>query len=299
MFVDLALPCAIFCAVSVTAMAHQILHTPPQLFNGGVRELARNHAVKTSFLARRLLPPIEALAQQLPDVPAIQRLTNKCDNAAKMAANPWGMGGKEVISASLLSALLGGVVGALIVHRVTAHAAGGWMMGALFGGVLPYFRFSDISKKRFWGIHRDLPSAIDMLALSMQAGLDFTRSLHRLTLEMHADNPLRFELALVLDRLALGLSRQESLKEFYQRVPIQSVRDFVGSVVQSEIYGTPLKEALTTQAHTMRTMRSQQAEQTASRAAILLLGPLMLIFLSVFLLLLGPFIIKGIRGELF
>jgi tight adherence protein C len=76
------------------------------------------------------------------------------------------------------------------------------------------------------------------------------------------------------------------------------VRQFVGAITQAEKRGTPLAEVLTTQARVLRTKRSQAAEQAAARAAVLIMGPLMLIFACVFIILLGPFIIKYIRGDI-
>ncbi|MCP4603814.1 MAG: type II secretion system F family protein, partial [Proteobacteria bacterium] len=113
------------------------------------------------------------------------------------------------------------------------------------------------------------------------------------------NNPLRFEFEHILQKLSLGWSRRTALDELSVRIQAPQVRQFTSSVNQAEKRGTPLARVLSTQAEVMRTKRSQAAEQAAARAAVLILGPLMLIFACVFIIILGPFVIKFMRGEIF
>jgi tight adherence protein C len=79
-------------------------------------------------------------------------------------------------------------------------------------------------------------------------------------------------------------------------VPTEAVKEFVSSVIQAEEKGNPLSEVLRIQARMLRMRRSVAAEQNASRAGLMMMIPLLLIFASIILLLLGPFIINGMKS---
>ena len=88
------------------------------------------------------------------------------------------------------------------------------------------------------------------------------------------------------------------MEGFAARVPTDQVRELVNSVVQAEARGTPLASVLTIQAQTQRLRRSIAAEETAAEAALMLLGPMTLIFLCVIVLLLGPVVVRFMTGSL-
>jgi tight adherence protein C len=88
------------------------------------------------------------------------------------------------------------------------------------------------------------------------------------------------------------------MEGFAARVPTDQVRELVNSVVQAEARGTPLASVLTIQAQTQRLRRSIAAEETAAEAALMLLGPMTLIFLCVIVLLLGPVVVRLMTGSL-
>jgi tight adherence protein C len=133
----------------------------------------------------------------------------------------------------------------------------------------------------------------------MYAGLDFQGAIRQVVSYLEKRNPLRFELEHLLRRLSLGWSREDAIWEIAKRVPLPAINQFASAVSQAEKRGTPLARVLTTQAEVMRTQRSRAVEQAAARAAVLILGPLMLIFICVFIIILGPFVIRYMRGELF
>jgi tight adherence protein C len=86
------------------------------------------------------------------------------------------------------------------------------------------------------------------------------------------------------------------MRSFAKRVPTDQVRELVNSVTQAEEKGSPLSSVLSIQAQTQRLRRSVEAEETASGAALMLLGPMTLIFLCVIVLLLGPVVVRFISG---
>jgi tight adherence protein C len=242
-------------------------------------------------------PLVRAISMHLAAVP-IDRLRPVLEKRLIEAGRPLGLNANELIAVSLLSAIGGLGVGGLACELMGRRTGAGVIVGAVVGIVFPLFKLDDIGRQRQLIICRNLSHAIDLAALSMKAGLDFPGALREVTSQLNADNPLRFEFGFLLQKLSLGWSRQAAVEAFGERIPTAPVRQFVGAITQAEKRGTPLAEVLTTQAMVLRTKRSQAAEQAAARAAVLIMGPLMLIFACVFIILLGPFIIKYIRGDI-
>jgi tight adherence protein C len=127
----------------------------------------------------------------------------------------------------------------------------------------------------------------------MGAGLDFPGSLRRIVdCAANPREPIIEEFERILQELDLGHTRKGAMQGFAKRVPTDQVRELVNSVAQAEEKGSPLSSVLSIQAQTQRLRRSVQAEETASSAALMLLGPMTLIFLCVIALLLGPVVVR-------
>ncbi len=202
-----------------------------------------------------------------------------------------GLSVNEFLALTLLCASAVGGVGALLVRLIGLPP----VFVAFFAGLgmfLPYARVRGEIQQRTKEINRSLPNAIDLLSLCMGAGLDFPGAVRQLVERIagRAD-ALQEEFYWILQEIQLGFTRRQALENFAERTPSQSVQEFVSSVVQSEERGTPLVEVLQIQANAARTRRSMRAEEMAARAAVMMMGPLALIFISIMVLLLGPFAI--------
>ncbi|HMA95253.1 MAG TPA: type II secretion system F family protein [Polyangiaceae bacterium] len=195
---------------------------------------------------------------------------------------------EELVSLSLLSALVGLAVAALF-SALTAWGPVALWIGVLLGAALPYMKLSATVTKRARGVNRRLPYAIDLLALCMGAGLDFPGAV-RQTVEKSAspEDPVVEEFTLILQSLQLGQTRRQALECFAERVPVDSAVEFVGSVVQAELHGNPLAEVLRIQAEVSRRQRSVRAEELASRAGVAMIGPLFLVFIAILIMVVGP-----------
>jgi len=140
---------------------------------------------------------------------------------------------------------------------------------------------------------------LDVLALSVGAGLDFNSSLERVVSKDSTRSPLVEEMRYVLQEVKMGSTRREALLGLKARVPSDYVNGLVSSVVQAEQMGTPLTNILRIQAGAIRLKRSQRAEKLAGEAPVKLIMPLLFIVASVMLTLFGAIIVKAMRGELF
>ncbi len=284
-----------FAFLSLCTLWPETLAPSPRAGERGRRRLV---ALEKSGLFARTEPLVRVLATHIANAP-LEKLRERVEARLEGAGRPLGLDANDYFAVSLILGGVGTACGALLSLQMDKGAGAGAILGAIIGIAFPVFKVDELVVRRRLLVGRGLPYAVDLAALSLAAGLDFTGALKQVISQLNTDDPIRFEFEHLLRKMALGSTRQDALKELAERIPTIQVRQFVGAVIQAEKRGTPLASVLTTQAEVMRTKRSQAAEQAAARAAILILGPLMLIFACVFVLLLGPFAIKFLRGELF
>jgi tight adherence protein C len=171
-----------------------------------------------------------------------------------------------------------------------------FLLGILGGFYLPDRLVADLRKSRERQIVRALPGAVDVLSLSVEAGLEFLLAIQRLV-ERRRFGPLRDELTTVLNDIRLGTSRAEALKAFAARVEMPEVSSFVSVLVQADALGASIGPVLQAQAERMRTERFQRAEREGAKASQKILFPLVLfIFPSVLLVIIGPVVLNFIYG---
>ena len=127
----------------------------------------------------------------------------------------------------------------------------------------------------------------------MGAGLDFPGSVRQVVEKSgNPEEPVVEEFTLILQSLQLGQTRQQALEAFAERVPGDSVVEFVGAVVQAELRGNPVAEVLRIQAEVARRKRTVRAEESAAKAGVAMMGPLVLLFLAILLLIVSPMVMR-------
>jgi tight adherence protein C len=213
-----------------------------------------------------------------------------------LAGDYLGITADEYLAMTLLSAFVGGIVGAFGGYVLEM---GGilFVIGVMLGGAIPYMQISGVAQERLKNIGRGLPYVIDLMALSMGAGLDFPGAVRQVVEKSsNPDDPLVEEFTLVLQTMNLGRTRKEALLEFAKRAPIETVTEFVNSLVQAEERGNPVAEVLAIQATVSRTRRSVRAEELAAKAGVQMVGPLMLVFFCIMGLLMGPALMNIMSG---
>jgi tight adherence protein C len=158
-------------------------------------------------------------------------------------------------------------------------------------------QISGVAQDRMKTVARGLPYVIDLMALSMSAGLDFPGAVRQVVEKSSNPNdPIVEEFTLILQTMNLGRTRREALLGFAKRAPTDSVVEFVNALVQAEERGNPVAEVLTIQAHVSRSRRSVRAEEMAAKAGVQLIGPLMLVFFCIMGLLMGPALMNILAG---
>jgi tight adherence protein C len=158
------------------------------------------------------------------------------------------------------------------------------------GWILPTRVLHDRATQRLNEIDYQLPELIDLLIVTVEAGLGFVGSLQ--TAATRITGPLGQEIRLTLQEQNMGLSIQEALLKMLDRVDTPSMRSFVRSVVQGETLGVSIGQIMRDLAQEMRRRRRAAAQERAQKAPIKILFPLvLLIFPAMFVVLLGPALI--------
>ncbi len=194
----------------------------------------------------------------------------------------------------ILLAVAGGFALQAGVLTILGAAAG----GAGLGLMLPNIWLSTSISARQQKLRHALPDSLDLLVVSVEAGLGLDAALKRVGDEMAPVHPeLAEELQIATLETQMGLPRGEALGNMARRTGLDEVRGLVSVITQAEKFGTSVARALRNQAQAMRTRRRQKAEEQAQKTAVKLLVPLiMFIFPALFAVLGGPAVINTLRA---
>ena len=174
----------------------------------------------------------------------------------------------------------------LFVGENLLPAAAAAMAG--LGYILPSYLLDRRIKHRSREIERHLPTALDLLAVCIEAGLGLIQGLSRVGHEIRRISPvLAEEIGLVNLATGAGRSNTEALRELAQRTNVREVSVLVSMLTQTERFGTSLGVALRTHSDSMRTRRTQLAEERAAKAALRMLFPTAIILLALLVLIMG------------
>ncbi len=158
---------------------------------------------------------------------------------------------------------------------------------AVIGYLLPGIWLGRKISQRKTEIIRALPDAIDLLTISVEAGLGFDPALARVVDKW--DNALTREFGRMLSELRMGSSRRDAMRDLAKRVNVDDLTVFVSAIVQADQLGVSITQVLRVQSKQMRMRRRQRAEEKAQKAPIKLLFPMVFfIFPALYVVLLGP-----------
>ncbi|MBR0575261.1 type II secretion system F family protein [Proteiniclasticum sp. BAD-10] len=157
----------------------------------------------------------------------------------------------------------------------------------LIAFMVPYSFFNTKAQKRRLVVQNQLPDMLDLLYISVEAGLGFDMALKKSTDKMKG--PLSEEIKRGLSEISKGKGRQEAFRGIIQRTGVDDVNTFITAVIQSEMLGTNIANMLRVQSHEMRQRRRQRAEEKAQKIPIKMLFPLIFFMLpALFIVILGP-----------
>ncbi len=161
------------------------------------------------------------------------------------------------------------------------------LLALVAGFFFPDLWIKDEIRKRKKAIQKVLPDTIDVLSISVEAGLGLDAAMSRIC--QKSQNPLTLEFEKYLTEMRLGKSRREALRQIQARTGVDDLNTFVGAIIQADQLGVSIAKILRVQADQLRTKRRQRAEQLAQKAPLKMLFPMILfIFPSLFVVILGP-----------
>jgi tight adherence protein C len=163
-------------------------------------------------------------------------------------------------------------------------------IGAMFGYTIPEFWLGGRVKKRQKAILLMVPDTLDLLTISVRAGLGFDGALGKVVEKLKG--PLTEEFRRALAEIRVGKARRDALRDIVPRTEVPALTNFIGAIIQAEQLGVSISKVLQVQSEQLRIERRQRAEEQAARAPIKMLFPLVgCIFPSLFIVILGPAII--------
>ena len=163
-------------------------------------------------------------------------------------------------------------------------------VGLLFGYTAPEFWLGGRVKKRQKAVLLQIPDALDLLTISVRAGLGFDGALGKVVEKLKG--PLTEEFRRALAEIRVGKPRRDALRDIVPRTEVPALTNFIGAIIQAEQLGVSISKVLQVQSEQLRIERRQRAEEMAAKAPIKMLFPLVgCIFPSLFIVILGPALI--------
>ncbi|HEX9998066.1 MAG TPA: type II secretion system F family protein [Abditibacterium sp.] len=263
---------------------------------------ARARVQRESFLTRVLGPHIDRLSET---PGAFQRIFNPDDIRVRLlrAGFPMGLRAQTFIIIKILGILLGAIFfmaylpilnDILFNDRIPttplAYTIVG-VVGAFYGFRMPDIWLGIKIRARQTAIQLVLPDMIDLISVSVEAGLGLMAAIQRISERF--DNPLSEEFLRTLQEVRLGRAQTDALRDMVKRVDVPDLTTLLTAIVQAELLGLAVANVLRIQSERLRERRSQRAREQAQKAPIKMTFPLVLfIFPALFVVILGPALIK-------
>jgi tight adherence protein C len=219
--------------------------------------------------------------------------TERTEKRLMMAGNPGDMKVADWLGIKAIGTLVGGGILFLLFGVLGGNIGTGILLGLVglgIGYIGPEFWLGGRVKARQKAILLQIPDALDLLTISVRAGLGFDAALGKVVEKLKG--PLVDEFRRALAEVRVGKARREALRDIVPRTEVQPLTNFIGAIIQAEQLGVSISKVLQVQSEQLRIERRQRAEEQAAQAPIKMLFPLVgCIFPSLFAVILGPALI--------
>lgn len=251
--------------------------------------------LQAPFIERTLRPLAGRLSGSVSRLTS-SSFTDRTEKRLALAGNPGDLRVADWLGIKAIGTIIGGVLFFFLFAIVGVlgfpFAIGALMglIGALFGYTIPEFWLGGRVKKRQHAILLMIPDALDLLTISVRAGLGFDAALGKVVEKLAG--PLSDEFRRALAEVRVGKQRREALRDIVARTEVGPLTNFIGAIIQAEQLGVSISKVLMVQSEQLRIERRQRAEEQAAKAPIKMLFPLVgCIFPSLFIVILGPALI--------
>src|SRR4051795_3920604 len=244
------------------------------------------------FLERTLRPLATRLSGTVARVTS-QSFSERTEKRLALAGPPGNLRVGDWLGIKAIAAIVGAILFFLIAALLMKNFVMGVLLtpvGLLMGYTVPEFWLGGRVRKRQHAILLQIPDALDLLTISVRAGLGFDGALGKVVEKLKG--PLTDEFRRALAEIRVGKSRREALRDIVARTEVPALTNFIGAIIQAEQLGVSISKVLQVQSEQLRIERRQRAEEMAAKAPIKMLFPLVgCIFPSLFIVILGPAII--------
>ena len=249
-----------------------------------------------SFIDRLIKPAFNKLGKLLADL-APKEIKNNIDKKLIYAGNPYNLNFNSFLAAQMIigisvaaaAILLISILGVLPDRFLPIV-----LFAFVFGAFLPIIFIKTKVAKRQSEIQKSLPDFLDLLLVSVEAGLGFDMAMKRVSDKMSGE--LSGEINRAAEEIRRGRRREEAFRGIVRRTGVKDLSTFISAIIQAEQLGSNIADTLRVQVVSMRQKRRQQIQEMAMKAPIKMLFPLMFfIFPSLFVVLLGPAVIRMIK----
>lgn len=259
----------------------------------GDRELE----LQKPFFERVLIPLLRRISFFTSRITPVKKRVH-LERKLTLAGSPLGLKPEEFVAVYYSIMGLGGVGG--LIMAWTGGLSIGMIVLYMVAGIILGYLLVELSlrlqtKSRQDKISRSLPDCLDLLTVSVEAGLGFDAALNRVTQKMKG--PIAGEFSLTIQEMKIGRPRREALRDLANRTGVEELNTFVSALLQADQLGVSIGNVLRLQSRHHRTVRRQKVEEKAMKAPIKIIFPLVLfIFPTIFIVLLAPAIINIIEG---
>lgn len=212
----------------------------------------------------------------------------------ELAGSPKGSTPESIFASRIVGAIVAVLVTALVSWIVSGRLGTFLplflLLAAITGWFVPDLYLLQLRQSRQHAIKRALPDMLDMLTISVQAGLGFDMALSKLV--HNTTGPLAEEFARMLNEVQSGISRRDGFRRLGERTDVPELNNFIMAMVQADVFGVSVSGILRAQAEEMRKRRRQNAQEQAQKAPVKMVFPIILCILpATMLVILGPAVI--------
>jgi tight adherence protein C len=271
----------------VSVLQTQVGDMPETLAN------LRDEQLRKSALERLVLPAAGKLIRSIVRHTPLD-LYGRTSRLIVLAGNPPGLKAERVVAFKVVFAIVGLVCGMAISSVLPLPGSvklAAIVLFAFMGYTIPSAAVSAKASKRQKEIRKALSDTMDLLTISVEAGLGFDAALAQVV--KNVEGPLSQEIARTLQEMQIGVHRMEALRNLSDRTDVEELDGFVLSMIQADKYGVGVANVLRGQSKELRQKRRQRAEETAQKVPLKLLFPTIFMVLpALFIVILGPGAIK-------
>jgi tight adherence protein C len=253
----------------------------------------REEELSGSALDRIVLPTAKRVGKSLVRLTPFD-LSARINEKLVLAGSPVGWDPERVVALKIVGGVVG-LVGGILLAALLPIAP---LLKVLFiviftliGYVVPGAQVAAMATKRQRAIQKQLPDTMDLLTISVEAGLGFDAALSQVT--KNVPGPLAEEIGRLLQEVQIGVSRAEAFRHLGDRTNVPELQSFTLSMIQADLFGVSIANVLRAQSKELRQKRRQRAEELAQRIPVKLLFPMIFLVLpALFVIVLGPGAIK-------